>query len=271
MRINCIPRPDEPDAIRFAYDLAAILQKDGHDAWVDYAGEQEPSGVGTSQPREKPDLAVIVGGDGSVLHAVRHLSPQVPIIGVNFGRVGFLTDLEAQEAPAFLRRIAREGFAVEKRMRLRLSIDGRHMGDALNEAVIVTERPAKMLKFAVMVDGIAAETFRSDGIILATPTGSTAYAMSAGGPIIDPRIRGYLLVPLAPYMLSSRPHLISADRSLDIGFESDKPASLVLDGEQAGELGDGAIVRVEESPEPAIFVDGGKSFFIKVDRKLRRL
>ena len=145
------------------------------------------------------------------------------------------------------------------------------MGDALNEAVIVTERPAKMLMFTVLVDGIAAETFRSDGIILATPTGSTAYAMSAGGPIVDPRIRGYLLVPLAPYMLSSRPHLISADRCLEIGFESDKPASLVLDGQPAGELENGAVVKVEESPEPAIFVNGGKSFFIKVDRKLRRL
>jgi len=271
MRINCIPRPDEPAAIRYAYDLARTLQADGHDVWVDYADEGAPYPEGTAHERERPELAVIVGGDGSVLHAVRHITPQVPLIGINFGRVGFLTDLEATQAPAFLRRIAREGFAVEERMRIRLSVDGKNMGDALNEAVIVTERPAKMLKFAVMVDGIAAETFRSDGIILATPTGSTAYAMSAGGPIIDPRIRGYLLVPLAPYMLSSRPHLISADRSLGIGFESDKPASLVLDGQQVGELGDGAIVRVEESPEPALFVDGGESFFTKVDRKLRRL
>lgn len=269
MKISCIPRPDEPDAVRYAYDLADILRGDGHDVHVDYAGDSK-----LSEQREEggtPDMAVVIGGDGSVLHAVRHLSPQVPLIGVNFGRVGFLTDLEAQEAPDYLRMIARKGFSVEKRMRLRLSIDGEYMGDALNEAVIVTERPAKMLMFTVLVDGIAAETFRSDGIILATPTGSTAYAMSAGGPIVDPRIRGYLLVPLAPYMLSSRPHLISADRCLEIGFESDKPASLVLDGQPAGELENGAVVKVEESPEPAIFVNGGKSFFIKVDRKLRRL
>jgi len=271
MRINCIPRPDEPKAIRYAYDLADILKKDGHHVWVDYAGENRPLGEEKEQTPENPELAVIIGGDGSVLHAVRHLSPQVPIIGINFGRVGFLTDLEAQEAPEYLRRIAREGFSVEERMRLRISIDGNYMGDALNEAVIVTERPSKMVMFTVVVDGIATETFRSDGIILATPTGSTAYAMSAGGPIVDPRIRGYLLVPLAPFMLSSRPHLISADRSLEIGFESDKPASLVLDGEPAGELENGAVVKVEESPEPAIFVNGGKSFFIKVNRKLRQL
>ena len=271
MRINCIPRPDEPDAIRYAYDLADTLKEDGHDVWVDYSGEKDLSREAREQPRENPDLAVVIGGDGSVLHAVRHLSPQVPLIGINFGRVGFLTDLEAQEAPDYLRRIAREGFSVEKRMRLRISIDGTFMGDALNEAVIVTERPSKMVMFTVVVDGIPTETFRSDGIILATPTGSTAYAMSAGGPIVDPRIRGYLLVPLAPFMLSSRPHLISADRSLEIGFESDKPASLVLDGEPAGELENGAVVKVEESPEPAIFVNGGKSFFIKVNRKLRCL
>jgi NAD+ kinase len=95
--------------------------------------------------------------------------------------------------------------------------------------------------------------------------------MSAGGPIIDPRIEGALLVPLAPYMLSSRPHFISSDRTLEIRLESAKPASLVIDGQKSMDLGCEAIITVKKSDSPALFVDVGKNFFEKVDQKLRRL
>ena len=122
-------------------------------------------------------------------------------------------------------------------MRISLVRDDLPLGTALNEALIVTTRPAKMLRFSIIIDGVVAEQFRADGLLLSTPTGSTAYAMSAGGPIVDPRIQGFLLVPLAPYMLSSRPHLISENRRLEIRLESAKPAKLVLDGQQTIDLG----------------------------------
>ena len=86
-------------------------------------------------------------------------------------------------------------------MRITLSNDSTCLGTALNEALIVTSRPAKMLKFSIIIDGVTTEQFRADGLLISTPTGSTAYAMSAGGPIVDPRIQGFLLVPLAPYLL----------------------------------------------------------------------
>jgi NAD+ kinase len=156
-------------------------------------------------------------------------------------------------------------------MRIGISLDGSRLGEALNEAVIVTSRPAKMLRFAVEVDGILAERFRADGMLVSTPTGSTAYAMSAGGPIMDPRIEGFLLVPLAPYMLSSRPIVIAGDRVLRITLESEKPAKLVLDGQMTRELAIGAVLTVRRSESPALFLDVGKNFFDKVDRKLRRL
>ncbi|HNJ80343.1 MAG TPA: NAD(+) kinase, partial [Methanoregulaceae archaeon] len=164
-----------------------------------------------------------------------------------------------------------DGFLVESRMRLSFFSGESHIGDALNEVLIVTSRPAKMLRFGVIIDGILSERFRSDGLLVSTPTGSTAYAMSAGGPIIDPRIEGALLVPLAPYMLSSRPHFISGDRSLEIRLESAKPASLVIDGQKSMDLGCEAAIRVKKSTTPALFVDVGRNFFAKVDQKLRRL
>jgi NAD+ kinase len=123
----------------------------------------------------------------------------------------------------------------------------------------------------VVVDGVPAERFRADGLLISTPTGSTAYAMSAGGPIVDPRIEGVVLVPLAPYLLSSRPHVISTYRSLEIRLESAKPAKIVIDGQNTFEFDTEGTITVRKAPEPALFVDARKNFFEKVDRKLRRL
>jgi NAD+ kinase len=194
----------------------------------------------------------------------------VPVIGINRGEVGFLTDLDPTEAIDFIKTLSR-GFAVEERMRITLLKDGISLGTALNEALIITTRPAKMLRFSILVDGITTEQFRADGLLISTPTGSTAYAMSAGGPIVDPRIQGFILVPLAPYLLSSRPHIISSSRRLEVRLESTKPANLVLDGQQTIELGTSATIEVKPAEYPAQFVDIGRNFFEKVDNKLRKL
>lgn len=156
-------------------------------------------------------------------------------------------------------------------MRIALHANTMPVGVALNEALIVTTRPAKMLRFSITVDGVMAEQFRADGLLISTPTGSTAYAMSAGGPIVDPRIQGFLLVPLAPYMLSSRPHIISSDRNLEVRIDSSKPAHLVIDGQQTLDLGTRGTLSISRHDKPALFVDVNRNFFEKVDRKLRRL
>ena len=249
-----------------ADDLAACGTDVAFDAGTGAALGRPGEPIGTTDA----DLVVCVGGDGTILLAVQEMKRQRPILGINRGEVGFLTDLEPKEAPAFLHRLG-EGFTVEPRMRITFSLDGRVLGTALNEAVIVTSRPAKMLRFSVLIDGNPSEQFRADGLIVATPTGSTAYAMSAGGPLVDPRIEGFLLVPLAPYMLSSRPHIISSDRLVEVALESSKPAHLVLDGQVQFEIDGQAVLHVERAPEPALFVDVGRTFFEKVERKLRRL
>jgi NAD+ kinase len=192
------------------------------------------------------------------------------VIGVNWGEVGFLADLEPAEALEFIKTLP-SGFSVEERMRISLSNGDTFLGNALNEALIVTTRPAKMLVFSIIIDGVTTGQFRADGLLISTPTGSTAYAMSAGGPIVDPRIQGFLLVPLAPYLLSSRPHLISSNRHLEIKLESSKPASLVIDGQTTFELGTSMTITVKRSNDPALFIDVRRNFFEKVDKKLRKL
>jgi NAD+ kinase len=263
MKILLVSRIDDQRAIDYTESLARELHADGH-------GVQVAGPGGELAGEFHADLAAVVGGDGTILLTVRRMKQQIPIIGINWGEVGFLADLEPDEAPGFLRYLPTD-FPRERRMRLALWRDGVCCGEALNEALIVTGRPAKMLRFLVIVDGVPAERFRGDGLLISTPTGSTAYAMSAGGPIVDPRIEAFLLVPLAPFHLSSRPHLISSDRSVEIRLESAKPASMVIDGQKTIDLGTDAAIQVKKATEPAIFVDAGKNFFEKVNSKLRQL
>ena len=219
---------------------------------------------------ETPDLVIVVGGDGTILLTTQRMPVQVPIIGVNWGEVGFLADLEPDDAFTFFDQMTLP-VHTEPRMRIALSIDGRYIGNALNEALIVTDRPAKMLKFLIHINGVVAERFRADGLLISTPTGSTAYAMSAGGPIVDPRVEGFLMVPLAPFMLSNRPHLIDSTRTVSVTLEAEKPAKLVIDGQIIRHIGERSTIDITHSPEPALFVDAGQNFFEKINRKLRHL
>jgi len=270
MKAVIVSRIDNAEALAFARSIREILSGAGCPAEFDHdtaiaAGESGPNLADTDA-----DVVIVIGGDGTILRTIQQLGSQVPVLGINWGEVGFLADLEPADAPVFLRSLV-HGFTIEERMRISLAKEGVPLGTALNEALIVTTRPAKMLRFSIIIDGIVAEQFRADGLLVSTPTGSTAYAMSAGGPIVDPRIQGFLLVPLAPYMLSSRPHLISEGRRLEIRLESAKPAKLVLDGQQTIDLGTSSLLRVERSPVPAQFVDVRRNFFEKVDKKLRNL
>jgi NAD+ kinase len=270
MRILLVSRIDNRDALAFTEKVRTVLEKKGSDVVYDRDTAVALGVTGCSIADANPEIVIAIGGDGTILRTIQQMDRPIPVLGVNWGEVGFLADLEPSEALEFIHNLP-SGFSVEERMRITLSNDGTCLGTALNEALIVTTRPAKMLKFSILVDGVPAEQFRADGLLISTPTGSTAYAMSAGGPIVDPRIQGFLLVPLAPYMLSSRPHLISSDRHLEIKLDSAKPAHLVIDGQKTISVGSSMTLEVKRSERPALFVDAGRNFFEKVDKKLRKL
>jgi NAD+ kinase len=270
MKCLLVSRIDLPGALSCARQMKKALTKEGVTVIVEKDTAACLGEPGVLCGEADADVAVVIGGDGTILRTVQQMERQIPIIGINHGEVGFLADLEPDDAWEFVRTLV-TGFEVEKRMRLSLYMGDEPLGDALNEALIVTTRPAKMLRFSIVIDGRVSEQFRSDGLLVSTPTGSTAYAMSAGGPIVDPRIEGFLVVPLAPYMLSSRPHFIGSDRRLEIRLESSKPAKLVIDGQKTVELGSSATLAVQKAQQPALFVDAYRNFFEKVDEKLRKL
>nr|WP_319375591.1 NAD(+)/NADH kinase [uncultured Methanoregula sp.] len=270
MKALIVSRIDNRDALAFSLKIRETLEQEGCSAVFDTDTAASLGIDGTPLQNAHADFCIIIGGDGTILRTIQQLEHPVPVLGINWGEVGFLADLEPAQALSFIKLLP-SGFSVEERMRIALVKDGTCLGVALNEALIVTTRPAKMLRFTIVVDGVAAEQFRADGLLISTPTGSTAYAMSAGGPIVDPRIQGFLLVPLAPYMLSSRPHLISSRRNLTVRLESSKTANLVIDGQQTYELGTVSSIEVMMFDKPALFIDVKRNFFEKVDNKLRRL
>ena len=270
MKALIVSRIDNTAALTFAGQIRDLLEAAGCTVVFDSDTGHALGTAGIPLAGASADVVIVVGGDGTILRTIQQMDTPVPLLGINWGEVGFLADLDKADAPAFVRTLP-SGFSVEERMRITLLRDDETLGTALNEALIVTMRPAKMLRFTIIIDGVPAEQFRADGLMISTPTGSTAYAMSAGGPIVDPRIEGFLLVPLAPYLLSSRPHLISSRRNLEIRIESAQPASLVIDGQQTFELGLLSTLRIARSEKPALFVDVKRNFFEKVDKKLRKL
>ena len=159
MNIKIIPRPDDGHAVRYARELGTKLLDDGHSIWFEEGNHLNESFRLSPLGDADADMAVVVGGDGSVLHAVQSMNPQIPLVGINFGRVGFLADLESDEAYSFISRLEPDTIETESRMRIQIVVDQQVYNCALNEAVIVTERPAKMLNFSVIVDGIPVETW----------------------------------------------------------------------------------------------------------------
>ncbi|MAA59695.1 MAG: NAD(+) kinase [Pseudomonadales bacterium] len=170
---------------------------------------------------ETCDLVIVVGGDGCLLGAARDLARhKVPLLGVNRGRLGFLTDIHPTEIEARMDEVLQGEYTVEHRFLLEAQIrrDGKMMGEnsALNDVVFHSGNSVKMLEFELYVDGDFVYRQRSDGLIMSTPTGSTAYALSGGGPIMHPRLDAIVLVPMFPHPLSSRPIVIDGNSEIKI-------------------------------------------------------
>lgn len=217
------------------------------------------------------DLTVTLGGDGTMLRAVSLVSRTgVPLLGVNLGRLGYLADLEPEALTEALERVLAGDYAIEERMMLSVAIQRAGEppaltsldGDmwALNEAVV--ERPAAghTVHVAVQVEGRFWTTYAADGLIVATPTGSTAYAFSAGGPIVSPNVRALLMTPVSAHMSFDRSLVVDAADSVRIEV-TDRPATLVLDGREVGLLGRGDAIVCTEAPGSARFVTFGSRDF----------
>jgi NAD+ kinase len=197
------------------------------------------------------DLVVAVGGDGTLLHAARHVAHRdVPLIGINRGRLGFLTDISPEHMLQALDAILGGDYLAENRLMLRAEIEGSPEQAeplvALNDVVLQKGENGRMLDIVTMVDGSYVTTHRGDGLIVATPTGSTAYALSCGGPIIQPNVDALVVVPICPHTLSDRPLVLQSASIIEVRVESDpdSAAQVLCDGEALGRIGNQSRLRI---------------------------
>lgn len=197
------------------------------------------------------DLVIVVGGDGSMLSAARDMVDfDVPLLGVNRGRLGFLTDIHPEEAEQRVARVLAGEYVVSDRflLRLELSRQGKLLGDglALNDIVLHPGKSVRMMEFELYIDRQFVYSQRSDGLIVSTPTGSTAYALSAGGPIIHPRLNAMVLVPMNPHTLTSRPIAVDANSDIEIrvGQRNELHPLVTCDGQMDLTSEPGDIIRI---------------------------
>jgi NAD+ kinase len=202
------------------------------------------------------DLAVVVGGDGTLLGCARQMAPHgVPLVGVNLGRLGFLTDIPADKVGQAIESVLAGEYTSEDRMLLEASVlrngDAVFSTLAINDVVVSRGAVGNMIELNVNVDGEFIYTLRADGLIIATPTGSTAYALSAGGPILHPALSAIVLVPISPHTLSNRPVAIQGSARIEMTLLRGPDARANFDVQSHCALQVGDVVSVSAAPRPA--------------------
>jgi NAD+ kinase len=215
------------------------------------------------------DLAVSLGGDGTMLRTVDLVyDAGVPVLGVNVGQLGYLAEVEPADLDVALARLVTGDYEVVDRMMLSVTIEsaGAAAGRwwALNEAVLEKPQPGRLARFEVAINGSPFTSYAADGVIVATPTGSTAYSFSARGPIVSPRVRCLLLTPVSPHMLFDRTLVLDADEVLVLVVTDERPVLLTIDGRERGELAPGDKARCTGGPRPARVVTFGPRDFHQI-------
>lgn len=244
--------------------LAQILVTAGHTIVLEQetADKLTISGFATMLPAqigEHADLAIVLGGDGTMLAIARQLAPyQVPLIGINQGRLGFMTDIPLEQMHAVLTEILAGHHQLEHRALLEGSVvrDGKQIaaGLAFNDIVVARGAGSGMVELKVTVDNHFMYNQRSDGLIVSTPTGSTAYALSAGGPLLHPSLAGIVFVPIAPHALSNRPIVVPDSSKIVITISAGREASVNFDMQSFAHLHVGDQIHIQRSTHQISFL-----------------
>jgi NAD+ kinase len=226
---------------------------------------------------QQVDLVVVLGGDGTLIHAATLVAGRpVPILGVNMGNLGFMTEVPQTELYTALEEVLAGKAQVSDRMKLRVHLH--HEGSAervvdmevLNDVVLAKGALSRMVELEIRCGGAFVSILRGDGLIVATPTGSTAYALSAAGPIMDPTMRGVIIAPICPHTLTQRPLVVPDDKTVELQIRNDSEVYLTLDGQKGLKLQRGDRVQAKQSQNRVLLVRNPRIDFFGILRaKLR--
>ena len=280
MTVYISPNPGKSSARELALRAAQILRAHGASVLMEHKWQQSCNIAGVEYLpfetcMEQTDVILTIGGDGTILHVANQtLSYHKPILGINLGRCGFLATCEVDELETKLSAVARGQYSLDSRMLLYVRVlgDDRWEGHALNDVVVTKGRLQQAIDFSVYCDDILVEHFRGDGVIVATPTGSTAYSLAAGGPILDSQTKGIVVTPICPHSLATPPMVFAQERKINIcvGQVADDEVFISCDGDDGYTLRTGATAVVRLSDQNVQLITFSRADqFQAIDQKLR--
>ncbi|WP_461862986.1 NAD(+) kinase [Thermococcus sp.] len=276
MRFGVVARRDREAALKLAYRVYDFLKVSGYEVFVDRETQRHLPEFDESDviPLEEMDVDFIIaiGGDGTILRIEHRTKKDIPILSVNMGTLGFLTEVEPNEAFFALNKLIEGDYYIDERMKLRTYLNRDiSIPDALNEVAILTGIPGKIIHLKYYVDNGLADELRSDGLIISTPTGSTGYSLSAGGPFVDPRLDVVVITPLAPIALSSRPMIVPANSRIDVRILTvHREAILSIDGQFYTYISPDTEIRIKKSPRKTRFVRFSRDIYPKYTLKIKK-
>lgn len=239
--VGLILKRNDKNVVRALHTVVEVLQENNIDVCVDQESAFDSIQLTTCPINDIAahcDLAIVIGGDGTLLHAARQLAgSDIPIMGVNLGRLGFLVDVSPDEIRPRLEEFLRGDYISDPRFLLQVTIVGHSQFTqpvlAFNDVVLHKWELARMIEFEARINNSPVNAYRADGLVISTPTGSTAYSLSAGGPIVHPSLNAITLVPICPHTLNNRPLVVSAESliTLNIKAEDAVNSMITLDGQ----------------------------------------
>ena len=256
-RVAIISKQGKPELGRVVREVSAWLAPHGYTIIADaitrkFCSDCEP-GEREELIEKKPDFVIVLGGDGTLLSTARCVAKAgIPILGVNLGSLGFLTEVKQEEIIEALEALHAGDCGVTERSMLHCQLRRRKecvaTYEALNDAVVHQSALARITDFDVRVNGAFVANYKADGLIVASPTGSTAYSLAGGGPILAPDVQGFVITPVAPHALTNRPLVVQDTAVIDILIkDSGDSVLLTVDGQQGTSLSDGDVVQCKKS------------------------
>lgn len=222
-----------------------------------------------SSELEDYDFIVSIGGDGTILSILQEVKSCPPIFGINTGRIGLLNHSEKTDFKDRLKEVLEGKVGTDEFLRIEGCINGDRL-TAMNEIAVLSAIPAKLLGVRVKVDGVETERVRADGMLFSTPVGSTAYALSAGGPVIDPHVHSILTVPIAPFKLGWRPWVVNQNRTIEVEVILGE-AKVIADGRKSAELSTNDILTIKKYDYPAVFFKTQTERIEKIVSRIRTI
>src|SRR4051794_36606871 len=277
MRFGFLLKRGKPEARELGAELGRALTDQGVRL---YALDEDASAipgatvVSEAEMGRSIDALAVLGGDGTFLYGAGLVADHgVPIFSVNLGSLGFITPYARGEALAAIQDAARGRLGIEERIRLAVTLPGSSTTEggpkcAVNDAVLTQRSIARLLDLEARLDGAEIASYKADGLIVSTPTGSTAYTLAAGGPILTPNVQAMVLTPICPHTLTNRPLVFPPDARLTIRNASDGPVTLTIDGQWGHELASGASIEVRRAAQPLRVFRSPRGFFGILREKL---